>query len=175
MGGQAIDSASDATELRFAPIDLAHHRELCLEFKIDTFVVSFGSAERFYGPHREGVDLYLRQLESRLLDDRACCVHVWLGGEIIGQIEAVIRELSGGEVGGYVSLYYLVPAYRGKGFGKDLDAYVVTFFRRHGVRVAQLSVSPSNERAVRLYEACGWRDIGARPESPEVQLMEKRF
>ena len=174
MAGQAIASASDASELRFEPIDLARHKELCLEFKIDTFVVSFGNAERFYGPHREGIDLYLKQLEGRLLDDRACCVHVWLGGEIIGQIEAVIRELSSGEVGGYVSLYYLVPAHRGKGFGEDLDAYATTFFKRHGLEVAHLNVSPSNERAVRLYERCGWRNFGERRES-EVQLMEKRF
>ncbi len=60
-----------------------------------------------------------------------------------------IRELSGGEVGGYVGLYYLVLAYRGKGFGRVLDDYAIRVFKRRGLRVAQLSMSPSNMRAVR--------------------------
>ncbi len=138
-------------------------------------MVSFGNAERFHGPNGDGSEYYLRQLEERLQNDRDGCVHVWSSGEIVGQIDMDVRELSGGEVGGYVGLYYLVPAYRGKGFGRVLDDYAIGVFKRRGLRVAQLSVSPSNMRAVRLYQRCGWRDLGERPGWPEVHLMEKRF
>jgi hypothetical protein len=38
--------------------------------------------------------------------------------------------------------------------------------------VAGLSVSPTNERAVRYYQRHGWLDRGPRPGAPHVHEME---
>jgi ribosomal protein S18 acetylase RimI-like enzyme len=73
-----------------------------------------------------------------------------------------------------VNLYYLAPAWRGRGLGQELEAYAMEFFRKRGLAVARLSVAPRNATAVAFYLRHGWRDLGPRPEAPEVHLMEKR-
>ena len=38
-----------------------------------------------------------------------------------------------------------------------------------------MSVSPTNQQAVRFYLKNNWRDLGPRPDDPEVHLMEKEL
>ncbi|MGE4132784.1 MAG: GNAT family N-acetyltransferase [Bdellovibrionales bacterium] len=72
-----------------------------------------------------------------------------------------------------MNLYYLVPELRGQGFSNHLEEFAVSHLKSRGFTRARLSVSPSNVRAVRFYEKNGWRDMGPRPDHPEVRLMEK--
>jgi ribosomal protein S18 acetylase RimI-like enzyme len=71
-----------------------------------------------------------------------------------------------------VNLFYLVEEMRGAGFGSELQDYAMDFMRRHGVQTAQLSVSPTNARALAFYRKHGWKNLGLRPGRDNVNLME---
>ncbi len=52
---------------------------------------------------------------------------------------------------------------RGRGLGTALLSDLVVAARERGVRRLTLEVRPSNERAIRLYEAAGFAGVGHRP------------
>jgi ribosomal protein S18 acetylase RimI-like enzyme len=52
-----------------------------------------------------------------------------------------------------------------------LHDYTVTLFRRHGMKQARLSVSPTNARAFAYYRKCGWQDLGPRKGHEHVHEM----
>lgn len=164
---------ADETELRFEPIDLNSASETAVAFRADSFVCSFGSAERFHEADGKGRERYLSWLRQLMQSIPGSCVHVWSRETIIGQIEMNRFKLE--PTLGYVNLYYLVPAYRNRGLGQRLDNYATTFLRSIGFRLARLSVSPSNQQAMRFYSKNGWRDLGVRPGHAEVNLMEKNL
>ena len=160
-------------EVEFRPIDLALHAELCLRYREDSFVCSFGSAERFHEHDGKGGIRYLQWLKNKLSENPFSCVHAWYKSQIIGQLE--IGRWKEDATIGYVNLYYLIPEFRGKGKAPALDQYVTLFFTGLGLKRARLSVAPGNERAVRFYSRHGWRDLGPRPGAAEVHYMEKDY
>ena len=46
-------------ELSFQPIDLKQHANVCIRFREDSFVCSFGSAGRFHEADGKGAERYL--------------------------------------------------------------------------------------------------------------------
>jgi ribosomal protein S18 acetylase RimI-like enzyme len=160
-------------ELRFEPIDLDTAAEAAVAFRADSFVCSFGSAERFYEADGKGHERYLVWLRQLMQSIPGSCVHAWDGGTVIGQLE--MNRFKGEPRLGYVNLYYLVPEYRNRGLGRRLDEYATAFLRSLGFPAARLSVSPTNQQAVRFYSKNGWQSLGPRPDHPEVHLMEKRL
>jgi GNAT superfamily N-acetyltransferase len=135
--------------LRFAPIDLAANGSEAVAFRVDSFEVSFGSAEAFLSEWGRRGERYLDHLRARMSELPGSCVHVWLGSELVGQV-----ELRGGREDpseGYVNLYYLIPEKRGTGLGAALDHHAISWFTSQGLSRAALGVSPSNERAIRFY------------------------
>jgi ribosomal protein S18 acetylase RimI-like enzyme len=146
---------------------LALHADVCVAFRVDSYVVSFGSAELFGDPDR-----YLAVIGQRSADWPGSIVHVWHANEIIGQLE--LRREPDDPDTGYVNLFYLVPARRGTGLGQALHDYVLDFFGAAGLRRAALSVSPTNERALRYYNKHGWVDRGPDPaKAGRVHRMER--
>jgi ribosomal protein S18 acetylase RimI-like enzyme len=156
-----------STELRFRTIDLERHAELCIAFRRDSYVCSFGDDRRFEEENGPGGDGYLSWLRERIATYPVGHVHLWQGDTIAGQIEMSIREAGSA----YVNLFYLAPAARGTGLGDALHAYAVELLLRERVETAHLSVSPSNARALRYYTKHGWRDLGAISQHPEVNWM----
>ena len=92
---------ASASRLRFRPVDFAAHADLCVSFRVDSYEVSYGSAERF-GDAQE----YLERMVRRSAQWPGSIVHVWAGAEIIGQLE--LREHPDQSDAGYVNLFYLV-------------------------------------------------------------------
>jgi len=158
--------------LRFEPIDLSRHADLCVRFRIDSYVCSLGSSEKFY-EHNETVQGYIDWLRKRMQELPGSCVHLWKGDGIIGQLEMgryrTIPEM------GYVNLYYLVPEARGTGISHRLDDYVRQFYSALALKQARLNVSPTNERAIRYYEKQGWQNLGPDPRHPEMLVFERTF
>lgn len=155
-----------ATTLQFATIDLARHRQLCIDFRRDSYVVSFGDDRLFN--EENGIDGsgYIEWLADRIARFPEGHVHAWRGDHIIGQLELIVGPSSG-----YVNLFYLRPEERGAGNGDALHDYAVQVFQRHQVRVAGLSVSPTNRRALSYYARHGWRDLGPRAGAAHVHDM----
>ena len=112
--------------LEFKPIDLEQYQEVCVQFRVDSFSCSFGSSDRFCEEDRNGAERYLQWLRQRMTEIPNSCLHVWEGEQIIGQIE-MSRWKHNLSVG-YVNLFYLIPEFRGQGFGQQLDRYAANFF-----------------------------------------------
>jgi ribosomal protein S18 acetylase RimI-like enzyme len=155
----------------FREVDLDHDAEICLQFRIDSFVESFGSAERVFQAAGEGGKDYLAGLRAKNREWPGSCVHAWLGNEIIGQVE--MRRQPADRSRAHVLLYYLRPDMRGRGFGSELDANVLRSSRAAGVDTTTLRVSPSNARAMAFYRKHGWHDRGRDPQHPDVHVMER--
>lgn len=62
---------------------------------------------------------------------------------------------------GEITAIYLLPAYWGRGAGRELMAAALGHLAGAGFRKATLWVLGSNVRARRFYEAAGWRPDGA--------------
>ena len=156
-------------ELKFEPINLDLHSDICVRFRADSYVCSFGSDARFYEEAGKSGELYLTRIAERMIQLPGSCVHVWQGQAIVGQIE--LNRYKTDPSLGYVNLYYLAPQYRDQGWGRFLDGYAVSYLTSLGFSAARLSVSPTNLQAMRFYAKQGWTDLGPRPDAPEVHLM----
>ncbi|OLE54113.1 MAG: hypothetical protein AUG51_09775 [Acidobacteria bacterium 13_1_20CM_3_53_8] len=159
--------------LEFRPIDLEKHSDVCVSFREDSYLCSFGSAEQFHESDGKGAERYLEWLRQRMTDLPNSCVHVWDGEHNVGQME--MRLSRDNASAGYVNLFYLVPEFRGKGISGLLDEYAQKFFQKLGCTSARLSVSPTNTAAVKFYLKNGWKDLGPREDHPEVNWMEKIY
>ena len=160
-----------AQTLHFREIDVDRDADTCITFRADSFVESFGSAERFFTAAGDGAWRYLDGLKIKLRDWPGSCVHAWLDKEIVGQIEA--RRDKTDPARADVLLYYLRTDMRGGGYGEQLDAYVVALCHAAGVNTTFLRVSPTNARAVAFYRKLGWRDLGPDSDRPDVHVMSR--
>lgn len=155
--------------LAFRKIDLMQHAAECVRFRRDSYACSFEDGlERFAKENGPDGAEYLSWLRHRVQEFPSGCVHAWLQGRIVGQIESRIRDDGSGKV----NLFYLVPEARGKGYGRQLNEYIVGVFRDAGVSKLQLSVSTGNQGALGFYRTLGWADKGPRPNHPEVHNFE---
>ena len=157
----------EPTGFRLEPIDLARHGETCVAFRRDMYVASFGTHE---GLEEElGDAAYLEQLVARAAQLPEGNMHLWEGDRIVGQTEMRFDEEPGV---GYVSLFYLVPEYRGRGLGRLLHDHAVKTFGDRGMQRIRLSVSTRNTAAIAFYRKLGWQPAGPRPHRMPMELME---
>jgi hypothetical protein len=105
--------------LSFRTINVDDDAEICIRFRADSFVESFGSADRFFRVDGEKGGSYLEGLRGRNRDWPGSCVHAWLDDEIVGQIE--VRREQGHSNRAHVLQYYLRADLRGLGLGEQLD------------------------------------------------------
>ena len=75
---------------------------------------------------------------------------------------------------GYIPFLYLREAYRHKGLGIQLVGHAVSFYRKLGRDRLQLSVAPTNEKALGFYHKFGFRETGKNPgRFGRLIVMEK--
>lgn len=157
--------------LEFRPVDLDAHLDVCQQFRIDTHLCAFGSADRFHKSDGRGAESYAAWLRQKAKDLPGCLVHLWHQDRIVGQIE--MGRLASDPATGYVNLFYLVAQWRGQGWGSLLEAYAWAFLSGLGCRALRLSAAPNNKPAWRFYQQGGWHDRGAREDHPDVRLLDK--
>ncbi len=76
-------------KLEFKRIDLTLHRDVAIQFRADSYVSSFGNADEFWGQDGRGDERYVMWLSKR--DPKKFgAFHLWLAGEIIGQMEMTL-------------------------------------------------------------------------------------
>jgi len=154
--------------LVFKPIDLDTHALVCVAFRRDSYICSFGEDGFINEAGPAGV-YYLKRLRLGIAKFPDGYIHIWQGDKIIGQMEMQILDEP---LRGYVNLFYLVKEMRSAGISGELQDYAMSFMCRYGVQIAQLSVSPTNARALAFYRKHGWKDLGLRPGRDNVNLME---
>ena len=77
---------------------------------------------------------------------------------------------------GWISLLYLIPEYRGRGYGIQLLSCALVLYRDLGRRSVRLHSAASNEQAFRFYNHCGFSVLSAEPgASGPLYLMEKQL
>src|SRR5690606_10452224 len=103
--------------LAFRPIDLDSHASVCVVFRRDSFICSFGVDGFFNEAGPDGVD-YIERLRMRTAKFPDGHVHVWDGDEIVGQMEMQIVDEPRR---GYVNLFYLIEEMRGAGVSGELQ------------------------------------------------------
>jgi ribosomal protein S18 acetylase RimI-like enzyme len=151
--------------LRFLPVDWPNATQLCMAFRRDAWLVSYGSIDGFSELETAAwFELLARLHPSSFL-------HVWLAGQVIGQIEyrsPITWEDN--TVGGYVNLFYLLPSHRGQGLGQMMHDCVIHDLRLKEVRSVRLRVIVGNTIALRFYAKQGWQMVG-EADAKGAQLM----
>lgn len=149
--------------LQFRTIDLEKEKDDAIRFRQDSFAVSFGDAASF----DEGT--YLEWLQENVMEFPSGFVFAEKDGCKVGQLELAIREYKDKKIG-YVHLYYLVPEIRGRGMGKELHGYAVSFFNQHQVDEFHLRVSVTNTSAMRFYHKLGMEEAGTEIEGRVMRM-----
>jgi ribosomal protein S18 acetylase RimI-like enzyme len=158
--------------LEIRPYDIIHVKT-SFEFLMDTFRISFGLDKSLW-PNNLGnyeFDKYRADIEKILANTAFSTFSVWHEEKLIGQIE--LKKLNETPPCGYVSFYYLIPEYRNKGFGKQLDDFALSEFKRQGLPRVRLTVSELNLAGQKFYDKNGWRTLGPDPSRPLGITMEK--
>lgn len=149
--------------LKFIGIDIKKHHKEVVEFRRDSFRVSFGDTSNF-----DETD-YLTWLEEKTAEFPEGFVLVQEDEGYIGQLELSIREYEGKNIG-YVHLYYLISKKRGYGIGEELHKYTKRFFKRNKVSEYHLRVSPTNTFAIRFYRKIGMEEAGSEVGGKVIRM-----
>ncbi|MBV1841747.1 MULTISPECIES: GNAT family N-acetyltransferase [Photobacterium] len=149
--------------LHIKTVDVDAHYPQCLAFRREAYQCSFGHTDGF----DDAFEDYEARIRSRLELPEWRYEHVWLGDEIIGQLEYKAYSFEPGL--GYVHLIYLAPEYRGAGIADKLQHYLAKQFLSLGCQGAILSVSKTNVRALRHYQKNGWHFLKPNCQKPPKQ------
>jgi GNAT superfamily N-acetyltransferase len=147
----------------FRDIDLLTDSETIIKFRRDAFVISFGD-DSLFGDN----EVYLMRVYELLQKFPGGLVIVEHDDKPVGQIELQIMRYQKKDIG-YVNLFYLIPEYRGKGYGAALMAYAENFFRKNKMEKYHLRVSKKNKGAISFYEKNGFELV--RMEEEETVLL----
>jgi GNAT superfamily N-acetyltransferase len=157
----------EGIEVDFRTIDVKKDRDTIVEFRKDSYLISFGSLERFGDENK-----YVERIAERAVKFPEGIVLIEENNNPIGQMELQIVSYEGTNIG-YVNLYYLISEYRGKGYGKKLMDYSERFFRKHGMNEYHLRVSPNNHRAITFYVKSGMEKLQEEKDTHIVWRMRK--
>ncbi|WP_158290425.1 GNAT family N-acetyltransferase [Halobacillus salinus] len=126
-------------------IQFERDKETILQFRKDIEEVITGSKVNDYD-----YAAYLGRMERRIEQSNGGQVFIIRENRVIGQIGCEWREGAG-----YVNIFYILPEFRGQGYGREMIDWAENFFLHHGTYTYHLRVATSNERAYRLYRKSG--------------------
>jgi len=155
--------------LRFRPADAARDAKTLIAFGRDLYVESLGDESQFrldYGLDGVKFSNWVAFCARR---DPALAALLEENGEPIAMV--VLGRGRRDRALGHVHHFYVVPEKRGQGFGGLLDEYARETLARAGCRRARLNVTARNARAIRFYEAQGWREV-ARGRRSTLRFLE---
>ncbi|EAT12705.1 GNAT family N-acetyltransferase [Bermanella marisrubri] len=166
-----MDKLSGSQTLQFKPVDFDRHEQLCLQFRKDAHLASYGSLAYF---NEEEMLNWFRYL---IQENPEGFKHVWLKGQIIGQIEykAIIEEANENNQANsysYINLFYLKPEYRNLGLGQQLHDFVVKQCQLAGSREIFLRYIPGNKQAKAFYRKNGWLFSGEPDYRGQLMVLD---
>ncbi len=138
--------------LSYIPVDLEKTFNLCIQFREDTYQCSFQNLKgcsdqvEFNG---EKYGKYLRSYKPEGLR------HIVYKGGIIGQLEFKLMPTN--PKIGYINLIYVAQSYRGRGVAEKAMNFVMEYFKNNSCEEVMLSVSRTNQRAIKYYLKHGFQ------------------
>lgn len=138
-----------------------------IRYRKDAWQVVYGGLEGF-----DGSGFWLDARRTMGPDPMAMAVG-YLDGRPTGMIQLSPGRDKDKSVG-YIPFLYLREPYRHRGLGIQLIGHAVSFYRRQDRTRLQLSVAPTNEKALGFYHKFGFRQVKKqRGRFGHLLLMEK--
>lgn len=162
---------ADRHLLAIRPIEIEANAPICVQFREDSFLESFGNCDEFWGPDRLGDQRYLTWLAAKAHELSGSCCHAWYSSAIIGQFEFGRSARDPQEC--HLFLLYVTEQFRNRSIVGELLARAEQNMRGHGFVRARLRVSQSNQAAIRFYARHEWNLVGADPADPRLLIMNK--
>lgn len=157
----------------FRRINVEKDHETLLKFRKDSFLVSLGTADTFGDPNQ-----YLAWMALQTVFYPDGFLLMEHDGKVVGQLEVETITYQGRQVG-YVDLFYLIPGYRGKGYGKIQVDRAESYLRSQGMLEYHLRVSATNKYAIRFYDKHGFHllkeeNLGGYPMLRMVKELKEQ-
>lgn len=138
-----------------------------IRYRKDAWQVVYGNLNGF-----DGSGFWL-DAQQTMGPDPAAMEVGYLDGRAAGMIQLSPRRDAEKGVG-YIPFLYLREPYRHQGLGIQLIGHAVSFYRKLGRTRLQLSVAPTNEKALGFYHKFGFRQVKKhRGRFGYLLLMEK--
>lgn len=154
-------------EMEFIAVNLATELATCLAFRRDAYVLSYGSDDHF---NPSETQQWFEKLATHNPQD---FLHICLADKTIGQLEFKSTILGDdGIKRGYLNLLYLLPEFRGKGYGKYLLDFIFSIFKTDGCQEANLRYLPFNHAAAGFYKKNAWQESGPLTEWGQLMVKE---
>jgi probable phosphoglycerate mutase len=144
---------SSAATLRHEPLDPRADRVYYTDCYRDAWLAAHGNLDGYRSePYWQAACGHMRQ-------DPESVLRILDGDRPVGLVD--LDPLRGRDEGyGWLSLLYLRPEYRGKGYGIQALARAIVHFRERGRDRLRLMVAEENTAARRFYEREGFRELG---------------
>ena len=146
---------ADAGNLRFEPLQFPRDSAFFDACYADAWAAAHGSTAG-YSPRP-----YLRSAKEHAKTPHAV-VKLLSGDEVVGMID-MDPERGRKEGFGWISFFYLLPQFRGKGWAAQLLGHALWFSENHGRKSVRLHVAEDNTRARGFYEHFGFTKVGETP------------
>lgn len=152
-------------DLHIAP--MGNEIEQYIRYREDAWRVVYGSLEGFDGPG------FWMDAQRTIGKNPYAMVVGYLDRTPVGMIQLSPSRDSQQGIG-YIPFIYLREAYRHKDLGIQFIGHAVSFYRSLGRNRLQLSVAPTNEKAIGFYHKYGFHQVGKNPgKFGRLLLMEK--
>ena len=149
------NKGADAGNLRFEPLQFPRDSAFFDSCYADAWAAAHGSTAGYTARP------YLRSAKEHARTPHAV-VKLLSGDKVVGMID--MDPERGREEGyGWISFFYLLPEYRGKGWAAQLLGHALWFSELHGRRSVRLHVAEDNTHARGFYEHFGFQKIGETP------------
>jgi probable phosphoglycerate mutase len=138
-----------------------------IDYRKDAWQVVYGNLKGF-----DGAGFWMDAQRTMGRDPEAMVVG-YLDRTPVGMIQLSPDRDAYKKVG-YIPFLYLREPFRHKGLGIQLIGHSISFYRKLGREKLQLSVAPTNEKALGFYDKFGFRAVGKnRGRFGKLILMEK--
>ena len=149
------NKGADAGNLRFEPLQFPRDSAFFDSCYADAWAAAHGSTAGYTARP------YLRSAKEHARTPHAV-VKLLSGDKVVGMID-MDPDRGSCEGFGWISFFYLLPEYRGKGWAAQLLGHALWFSELHGRKSVRLHVAEDNTHARGFYEHFGFQKIGETP------------
>ncbi len=161
------NSGAENNNLRLIPLDIQSEKELYCQCYAAAWEAAHGSLDGFYP------DVYWHKAYIQARRDPEMLMKAYAGDAFVGLVELDKRRAALHRAG-WISLLYIVPEHRRRGFSLQLIGHAIHVFRPLGRKTLRLCVSEDNKNAIGLYEHLNFKKIGEeKAATGRLYLMEK--